>query len=158
MDVGREALLVGDALEQVLQLSAPVFSERGEQGTLMLAGDLAQAGEHLAPVGGEVEGVAAAVVLIAAALDEAARIQRVEQGNEAAGDHLQPGREGLLGEAGAGAQDTQNPGMRGREAHGEQTLGEARGSMAADLGKKESSVAAGGRFRARGFFHRIIVP
>lgn len=158
--MGREPLLVGDALEQIVELAALLFGERGEQGTLVLPSDLAKSAEHLAAVGGEVEGVAAAVVLIAAALDQGAGVQRVEQGNEAAGNHLQTRRQGLLCEAGAGTEDAQDAGVRGRKADGEQPLGEAGGRMGADLGKQESSVGAlfGGRFGASGFFHRAIVP
>lgn len=160
MDVGRETLLGGHTLEQIVELAPLVLGERGEQGTLVLAGDLAEGGEHLAAVGGEVEGVAAAIVLIAAALDEAARVQRVEQSDEAAGNHLQTGGQRLLCEAGAGTEDAQDSRVRRRESDGEQALGEAGSGMGADLGKKESSVGAvfGGLFGAPGFFHRIIVP
>ena len=160
MDVGRETLLGGHTLEQIVERAALVLGERGEQGTLVLPGDLAEGGQHLAAVGGEVEGVAAAVVLIAAALDEAARIQRVEQRNEAAGNHLQAAGQGLLCEAGAGTQNAQDAGMWGRESHGEQPLGEAGGGMGADLSKQEGSVGAvfGGPFGPAGFFHRTIVP
>ncbi|HKR27447.1 MAG TPA: hypothetical protein VJS11_08325 [Acidobacteriaceae bacterium] len=155
----REALLIGYALEQVVELAALGFRERGEQGGLVLAGDQAEGDEHVAAIGGEVEGMAAAVVLIAAALDEAAGVQRVEQGNEAAGNHLEASREGLLRDARCAAEDAQDPGMRGREADGQQALGEARGGVAADLGEKESGVAAGlgGPFGPAGFFHRIII-
>lgn len=160
MDVGRETLLGGHTLEQIVEHAALVLGERGEQGSLVFAGDLAEGGEHLPAFGGEVEGVAAAIVLIAAALDETSRIQRVEQRNEAAGNHLQAGGQRLLCEAGAGAQDAQDAGMRGRESNGEQPLGEARSGMGADLSQQEGSVGAvfGGLCGASGLFHRIIVP
>ncbi|HLJ79184.1 MAG TPA: hypothetical protein VKT75_17315 [Acidobacteriaceae bacterium] len=157
MDVGREALLVGDALQQVVEAAALVLGEGGEQGGLVLAGDLADGGEHPAAVGGEVEGVAAAVILITAALDEAAALKGVEQGDEAAGHHLKTAGQGLLGDAGAGAEDAQDAGMGRRESDGEQALGETRGGVAADLSEQEGGVGASDGFGARGFFHRIII-
>lgn len=160
MDVGREALLVGDALEQVVEVVALVFAECGQQGILVLTGERAEGGEHPAAVGGEVEGMAAAVVPVAATLDETALIEGVEEGDEAAGHHLQTGGEGLLGNARAGAEDPQDTGVGGREADGEQPLGKTCGGMAADLGEQESGIAAGlgGLVGPAGFFHRIIVP
>lgn len=160
MDVARESLLVGDALEQVVELAAFLLGESGEQVALMVAGDVAEGGEHFASGGGEVEGVAAAVVLIAPALDQTAAVQRVQKGDETAGNHLQAGGQGLLRNAGAGAEDAQDAGVRGRQSHSEQALGEAAGGMTADLGEKEGGVAAGfGRFIwPLGLFHRTIVP
>lgn len=72
-----------------MELIALVLGERGEQVTLVFAGDVADGPEHLAAFAGEVKGVAAAVVLITASLDEAARIKSVKQGDETAGDHPQ---------------------------------------------------------------------
>lgn len=160
MNVWREALLVGNALEQVVEAAALVFVQSGEQGALVLAGESADSGEHLSAISGEVECVAAAVVLIAAALNQAAAVQCVEQGDEAAGDHLKTSGQGLLGDAGGGSEDAQDAGMGRSKADGEQALGKARGGMAADLGEEEGGVTAGfdGPFGPAGFFHRIIIP
>lgn len=89
MDVRGEALLVGDALEQIVEAAPLVVRQSGKERALVFAGDLADGGKHPAALRREVEGVAATVVLIAAALDQAAAVQHIEQGDKAAGDHLE---------------------------------------------------------------------
>ena len=143
MDVAGEPLLVRYTLEQIVQLAPLLVCERGEQRALMLAGDFAESGEHFAARRGEVEGVAAPVILIAAALDQAPAVQRIEQGNESARHHLQTRGQGLLRDTGRCAEDAQDAGVRWRQSEGEQTLGEARSGVTADLSEKESGIAAG---------------
>lgn len=160
MDVAGEFLLIGDPLEQLVELAALVLGERSEQVTLVFAGDLADDPKHFAAFAGEVKGVAAAVVLVAASLDKAAGVKGIEEGDETAGDHPQHGGERLLCDSRARAKDAQDACMGRSEIDGLHPLAESRGGVAADLGKEKSGVAAGRRARAGltgVLFHRVIV-
>src|SRR5437868_14774132 len=77
MNTGREALLVGDAEEELRELLALVVGERREQGVLVFAGDLAHLAEGAPTFVGEPQGVAAAIVGIFAACDQLALFQLV---------------------------------------------------------------------------------
>jgi hypothetical protein len=78
VDVSREALLVGDALEEPGERVALGLGEAGEERALMFAGDFADVGEGLPPFFREDELVAAAVAGADAALGEAAGVELVE--------------------------------------------------------------------------------
>ena len=111
MDSWREPLLRGDALEEGGELMLLGLSEGGEEGLVVLAGDAADGFEHGATAFREVEGMAAAVVGIGAALDEALRFELIDQGDQTAGQHAEGGGEGLLGDRRGRAQDAQDSGV-----------------------------------------------
>lgn len=160
VDVAGQSLLVRDSLQEFMELPPLVLRKGSEQIALVFAGNLAQRTEHFPAVGGQVQGMAAAVVLIAAALHETAAVQRIEQGHEPAGNDLQTRGERLLRDAGVAAEHAQDSGMGRSEPDGEQALGKTRCGMAADLRQQERGIAAGfrGRVAPAGLFHRIIVP
>ena len=109
----------------------------------MFAGNLSQRTEHFSAVCGQVQGMAAAVVLIAAALHKTTAVQRIEQGHEPAGNNLQTRGERLLRDAGFATEHAQDSGMGRGEAHGQQALSKTRCGMAADLRQQERGIGAG---------------
>ena len=161
MHVSGEALLVGDALQQIAQGGALVFGEGGEERSLMLAGGLSDGGEHLASLVGEGEGMAAAVVGAAAALGEAEGVELVEQRDEAAGHHPEGACQRLLGKARRCSQDMQDAGVRGREAEFRDAFAETARRVATDLGEEKGRPESGLGGRPRPgpvlffVFHRV---
>ncbi|HKO11723.1 MAG TPA: hypothetical protein VJV22_07135 [Acidobacteriaceae bacterium] len=143
-----------------MELPPLVVGKGGEQIALVFAGNLPQGTEHFSAVGGQVQGMAATVVLIAAALHKTTAVQRIEQGYEPAGNDLQTRGERLLRDAGFATEHAQDSGMGRSEPDGEQALSKTRSGMAADLRQQERGIAPGFRrcVAPAGLFHKIIVP
>jgi hypothetical protein len=87
---GCEALFVGDTDQEPLQLLAFGRIERGEQRLLVSVGAARERFELGAAGGGQVQGVAAAVVGSVAPFDQAALFEAVDERDEAAGQRLPP--------------------------------------------------------------------
>ena len=114
-------MLLGDPQQHARQLLAFVGAERRAQRLLMLPGDPPDRIQHAPPRVGQAHGIPAAVVWVVASLDQPARLQLVQQGDEPAGEYVQMLREGLLARiAGArqGAQDALKALTRGSSSGG----------------------------------------
>jgi len=98
VDAAGKSLLVGDSLQKGGELLLFVVAEGGEEGLLVFAGDAADGLERGASLGCEMEEIAAAIIGIIAALDQGARFEIVEQGDQLAGKHAQDAGQGALGE------------------------------------------------------------
>ena len=96
MDVAREPLLIGNALQEIPKALALGFGEGGQERVLMFAGDFADPGDGLPTFFGHEQFVAAAVVRADAPLRQAEGIEFVEQGHQPAGHQSKAVREGLL--------------------------------------------------------------
>src|SRR5262249_12076632 len=79
----REAL-PGELAQKRIELRPFVVVEHREEVVLELSGDGAELRERPPPLGGEAHGVAAAVVRVAAALDEPAVLELVQEPHELA--------------------------------------------------------------------------
>src|SRR5262245_13597807 len=97
-----------DAKEKLVELLAALGVERREEVVLDLLHDLAQAAELRLPVGGQRDGVAAAVVRVAAALDQVPVLEAVEEADELAPVELQGVRDRRLRRGGALGQEGQH--------------------------------------------------
>lgn len=151
VDAAGEPLIVGDSLQQVREPLLFVLGKRGEKGVLMLSGYATDGFEDDAPLGGEMEGVAAAVLGIAAALDEAAGFKIVEERDELAGDDTETSGELPLGNRRAEGKIPKNSAVRPRELELLQAFAELCGGVRAELREQEGGGIAATRRGASRF-------
>jgi hypothetical protein len=110
VDTWREALLIGDPPEQAAQGFALFGRERRADGVVVFSGDLDDGLEDLAAFAGEVERVDAAILGAAAALDQAALFELVDEEDEAARGEAEEGAQGLLADAGGCVDEAERAG------------------------------------------------
>ena len=82
-------MVAGDAEEEAVEQLAALGVQRGEEVVLDPLHELAQLGELLLPFRGERDRVPAAVVRVAAALEQASLLEAVEQADELAAVELE---------------------------------------------------------------------
>lgn len=87
--LGLEALVLGDAGEEVDELAPFSIGERSGQVGLVRLGERADTRQQLGAGGREVQGVDASITRVAATLDESALLEVVDQHNRLAGDHAE---------------------------------------------------------------------
>jgi len=123
--------------EDAGELVAVVLSERGEQVLAVRLGGLPDVREALPPGGGDVQGVVAPVVGVAAALEEPVALELVDERDELAGQQPELDRQGLLGASRGAGDGPEQSSVRRGELQRCEVLGEAQPRQAADLGQQE---------------------
>jgi hypothetical protein len=96
VDAACKALLIGNLLQESSELLSIALVECVQQRILVLAGDTPDGSQGRATLVSEVERVPATVMGVCAPLDQTTRFEFVEKRHQAAGQHAQRGREGLL--------------------------------------------------------------
>src|SRR5579875_775243 len=121
--------MLGHRREEIAKRTEFFGAESGGELVLVLACETRNLSHQFFPLGGQVEGIAAAITGVSATLDIPPLFQLVEVADQASGHEPQVRAEGMLAASGLGRDGTQNPGMcRGqldvRELFGEQRGGE----------------------------------
>src|SRR5262245_51188840 len=113
MDARDQALLIRNTLEKRGELRALILIERLEQRGLVASGRSAERLVHLAARLRNLKGMAAPVLRLDLALDQALVLEFIDQANDAIGQCAQRGRQLLLSHTRRRAQDPKNSGVRG---------------------------------------------
>jgi hypothetical protein len=114
VDALSQALLLDDAREHRVEQPPLCPRERREQDALKIFGKPTDLVERAAPFRGHVQAVATPVVGAGAAGDETPALQRVEEGDELAGEDPEEVTERPLGESRVRANETEDPRVLGR--------------------------------------------
>jgi hypothetical protein len=100
MNTRREALFIGNFLQQSGQAATFAAVKRGKKRILVLTRNLAYPFKDFNPILCQVERIQPAVVRIGLALEEVSLLKIVEDRDQPAGMNLQSGRQFLLADAG----------------------------------------------------------
>jgi hypothetical protein len=114
----RQALRVGDSVQQFGQFAAFVDAECREERVLVLPRYLTDSFEDFAAILCQMEGVQAAVLGVWLPLNEFSLLQIVQDGYQPAGVDSQPRGQFLLADARGVAQESQDSRVRRREVEG----------------------------------------
>jgi len=137
MDPGRQALFVRDELEQAPQLVPLLGLQRGQDRLVMLAGDSADLTQLRSAFLGEVERVRATILSIFPTLHQPERLELIHDRHETAGVNSQDRSESLLAQATVSGKQSENPGMRSRQAKRAQPLPELRTRVSSHLSEQK---------------------
>lgn len=100
MDAGREVVVRGEPLQQIAEGRAVVLVERGEQVVAVFLSGTAYLLEPVVPGWRQVQGVVAAVLQVAAPLEQSVALELIDQRHQPAGQQPELPRQRLLGAAG----------------------------------------------------------
>jgi len=137
MDAGCEAVIVGDPAQQQAQLFALAFAERRAEGVVMRSRDAPDLGHRPLAFVRQPQGIETSILGVVPPLEDPALLQLVDVRDEAARQHPQDGREGLLTDARVRRDGPKNPGMRRDEADHGKALGKASRRMSPELRKQK---------------------
>jgi hypothetical protein len=157
-----EALVGGDSLQERGELLA-FFGVKGSADDIVVGGgSLGQLAHQPAALGGEIQGVVAAVGGVAAALDQPLFLHAVGKRDEPAGGHAETAGDGLLAGSWLGGDEAEESGLGWCQAEGGDPLGEQGGGPGAQLGQEERAarprLVAGAGWGLRGRSHEYIIP
>jgi hypothetical protein len=160
MNARREALRLGNALEQRDELRALCRVEGGQQFRLVLFCDALELGQQLAALGSQIERVRAPVVGVTTPLGEPAMLEVVNECDHGAAVDPQRSAQCLLGLAVVCGEVAEHPEVARVEVEEGEALGEAPMPMRTQLHEQEAGTAAQrprrGSLRAGGISgHRV---
>lgn len=135
MNARDQSLLAGDAGEQIGQQLAFGLAQRLAEITVVGARDSTDTAHHRFAVLGQVQGVLPSVCAAALTTDKTAPFQVVDEGDDAAGQQLEPDGDLLLTTARLTGDGAEHTGQRWGELCLSDTLGEPGSGMGTKLGK-----------------------
>ena len=133
MNTWRQALFIGNFLQQSSQAAAFIDVERSKKRILVLTLNFAYPFKDFDAILCQMERIQPAVVAIRLPLQKVSLLKIVQYRHEPAGMNLQSGRQLLLADAGRHPQQSQNSHIRWRKLKNDQSFRKSGSRMGSDL-------------------------
>jgi hypothetical protein len=138
MHPGRQTVMVGEAAEEQEELLSLTCAQGGAKGVVVCLCHIGDLAHDVRSLVRESERVEAPVLGVVAPLEQTTLLELVEEGDQAARQHSQQGRQRLLTDPSACCNSAQDSRVRRRKAGRRQPLGKLGCGKSADLRHKES--------------------